>query len=165
MDGSSLPPDSDTTPNHSPVLMRKQEVRDGIHFGGTWNPPLIPVNVKMECFQDKNIYKVTGWCGLEQHKVFYHESFIDADIAPEFTSKLNNQSFASVWRHNFGHHLTIKKLIFKPVKMPEMACRELGVAKSSFGILVEKHRATRDNAVVQIDFEYWRHDSVELVID
>ena len=55
--------------------------------------------------------------------------------------------------------------MFKPVKMPEMACKELGVAQSSFGILVEKHRATRNNTVVQIDFEYWRLESVELVVD
>ncbi|MDE1254273.1 hypothetical protein L9W76_14015 [Vibrio aestuarianus] len=35
----------------------------------------------------------------------------------------------------------------------------------SFGILIEKHRATIDRKVVQIDLEYWRLESVELVID
>lgn len=115
--------------------------------------------------QDKSLYRVTGWCGLDGHKVFYHESFIDADAAPDYINKLKNQSFAKVWKEDFGQDLTIKKLTFKPVKMPEEACKELGVAPNSFGILVEKHRATPDKTVVQIDYEYWRHDSVELIID
>ncbi|MNB94348.1 putative transcriptional regulator of 2-aminoethylphosphonate degradation [compost metagenome] len=111
-----------------------------------------------------NRYRVTGWCGLDEHKVFYHESYIDAQSAPEFINKLNNQSFAKVWEDEFDHALTIKEMIFKPVNMPEMACKELGVAPNTYGILVEKHRATRDKKVVQVDFEYWRLESVELVI-
>ena len=58
----------------------------------------------------------------------------------------------------------IKEMIFKPVNMPEVACKELGVAPNTYGILVEKHRATRDKKVVQVDLEYWRLESVELVI-
>ncbi|MFB2828402.1 GntR family transcriptional regulator [Aeromonas jandaei] len=136
-----------------------------IPFWGYLEKAFVPVKEKKTFYYDRYTYRVTGWCGLDGHKVFYHESFIDADAAPGFTSKLNDQSFASVWKNGFGHELTIKKLVFKPVKMPEMACKELGVSPSSFGILVEKHRATCDNIVVHIDFEYWRHDSVELVIN
>ncbi|MEG1211440.1 MAG: GntR family transcriptional regulator [Leclercia sp.] len=109
-------------------------------------------------------YRVTGWCGLDEHKVFYHESYIDAEIAPGFINKLDNQSFARVWEEEFGHALKIKEMVFKPVNMPEMACKELGVAPNTYGILVEKHRATHDKKVVQVDFEYWRLESVELVI-
>ncbi|MGK9005951.1 GntR family transcriptional regulator [Citrobacter europaeus] len=109
-------------------------------------------------------YLVTGWCGLDSHKVFYHESYIDADVAPGFINKLGNQSFSSVWEDAFGHILNIKEMIFKPVNMPEVACKELGVAPNTYGILVEKHRATRYKKVVQVDFEYWRLESVELVI-
>ncbi|MDU5690497.1 MAG: GntR family transcriptional regulator [Citrobacter freundii] len=63
-----------------------------------------------------------------------------------------------------GDVLNIKEMIFKPVNMPEVACKELGVAPNTYGILVEKHRATQDKKVVQVDFEYWRLESVELVI-
>lgn len=112
-----------------------------------------------------NALKVTGWCGLDNHKVFYHETYIDTEYAPDFINKLDKQSFAKVWENTYGEVLTIKKLSFKPVNMPSFACKELGVAPNSFGILVEKHRATEENKVVQVDFEYWRFESVELVID
>ena len=77
---------------------------------------------------EENTYKVTGWCGLDKHKVFYHESYIDADFAPNFINKLKSKSFANIWEEEYGHALTIKKLSFKPVNMPEVACKELGVA-------------------------------------
>lgn len=109
-------------------------------------------------------YLITGWCGLDEHKVFYHESYINAEIAPGFIQKLEDKSFARVWEEEFGYVLNIKEMVFKPVNMPEMACKELGVAPNTYGILVEKHRATHDKKVVQIDFEYWRLESVELVI-
>ncbi|PSU50521.1 transcriptional regulator [Photobacterium frigidiphilum] len=125
----------------------------------------LPSEVEKVFSLEENTYKVTGWCGLDKHKVFYHESYIDADFAPDFINKLKNKSFAKVWEEEYGQALTIKKLSFKPVNMPEFACKELGVAPNSFGILIEKHRATSDKKVVQIDLEYWRFESVELVID
>ncbi|BFT83789.1 MULTISPECIES: UTRA domain-containing protein [Enterobacter] len=124
----------------------------------------VPHQVERVFPASENCYRVTGWCGLDEHKVFYHESYIDAETAPGYIHKLENQSFASVWEDEFGHTLTIKEMIFKPVNMPELACKELGVAPNTYGILVEKHRATRDKKVVQVDFEYWRLESVELVI-
>ena len=78
--------------------------------------------------------------------------------------KLENHAFSKVWEEQFGLALTIKEMIFKPVNMPELACKELGVAPNTYGILVEKHRATSEKKVVQVDLEYWRLESVELVI-
>lgn len=125
----------------------------------------LPSEVEKVFSLDENKYKVTGWCGLDKHKVFYHESFIDASFAPDFIEKLKDKSFANVWEEEYGQPLEIKKLSFKPVSMPERACKELGVSPNSFGILIEKHRATSDKKVLQIDLEYWRFESVELVIE
>lgn len=77
---------------------------------------------------------------------------------------MGNQSFASVWEDAFGHALNIKEMIFKPVNMPEVACKELGVAPNTYGILVENIGLPEIKKVVQVDFEYWRLESVELVI-
>ncbi|AYN26448.1 MULTISPECIES: GntR family transcriptional regulator [Buttiauxella] len=123
-----------------------------------------PLNVAKAFSDNSRSYRVTGWCGLDGHKVFYHESYIDADFAPDFIKKINNQSFADVWEKEYGQFLSIKSMLFKPVKIPDQACKELGVAPNSFVILVEKHRATREKRVVQVDFEYWRLESVELYI-
>ncbi|PSW05028.1 GntR family transcriptional regulator [Photobacterium lipolyticum] len=125
----------------------------------------LPSEIKQVFPLKENTYKVTGWCGLDKHKVFYHESYIDANFAPDFIKKLKGQSFAKVWEEEYGQVLTLKKLSFKPVNMHLFACKELGVAPNSFGILIEKHRATSDKKVVQVDLEYWRFESVELVIE
>ncbi|GHA45922.1 transcriptional regulator [Photobacterium aphoticum] len=111
------------------------------------------------------IQKITGWCGLDAHKVFYHESYINTHVAPDYIEQLSDQSFAALWQAYYGQQLTIQKLAFKPVNMPPEACKELGVAPNSFGILIEKHRANEQKQVVHIDFEYWRFESVELVIN
>lgn len=124
-----------------------------------------PSSVTKAFSENASSYLITGWCGLDGHKVFYHESYIDADFAPGFVNKINNQSFAEVWEREFSQFLSIKSMVFKPVKIPDQACKELGVAPNSFVILVEKHRATREKRVVQVDFEYWRLESVELYIN
>lgn len=127
--------------------------------------PSLSVEIEKILTTNENILKVTGWCGLDSHKVFYHESYINTNLAPGFVDKLESQSFSNVWENEYKQTLVIKKLLFKPVNMPELACKELGVAPNSFGILIEKHRATDEKKVVQIDLEYWRFESVELIID
>ena len=124
----------------------------------------VPRHIEKAFSSSRAPYLITGWCGLDDHKVFYHESWIDAEAAPGFMAKLENHAFAKVWEEHFGLALTIKEMIFKPVNMPELACKELGVAPNTYGILVEKHRATSEKKVVQVDLEYWRLESVELVI-
>ncbi|MFV0449786.1 MAG: GntR family transcriptional regulator [Vibrio sp.] len=116
-------------------------------------------------WEQENIQVITGWGGLDEHKVFYHETYIDTTVAPNFIKKIGKQAFSKVWEKEYGEVLLTNKLCFKPVNMPEKACKELGVAPNSFGILVEKHRATKDKRVVQIDMEYWRFESVELSIE
>ncbi|WP_058914493.1 GntR family transcriptional regulator [Entomohabitans teleogrylli] len=124
-----------------------------------------PPGVMKAFSEDTGSYRITGWCGLDGHKVFYHESYINAGFASGFINKIINQSFADIWEKDFGQFLSIKRMVFKPVKIPEQACKELGVAPNTFVILIEKHRATREKRVVQVDFEYWRLESVELYID
>ncbi|MGF1688229.1 GntR family transcriptional regulator [Photobacterium japonica] len=126
---------------------------------------VLPKEVAAVFHQPEKTYKVTGWCGLDTHKVFYHESYIDISAAPDYITHLTDQSFSALWKTHYGQDLTIKKLAFKPVNMPADACKELGVAPNSFGILIEKHRATENKHVVHIDLEYWRFESVELVIN
>ncbi len=38
---------------------------------------------------------------LEGHKVFYHETFINPNVAPWFIEQLENQSFSSVWKNEY----------------------------------------------------------------
>lgn len=53
--------------------------------------PLIAVTPSTE------LYRITGWGALEGHKVFYHETYINPEVAPGFIEQLENHSFSSVW--------------------------------------------------------------------
>lgn len=123
-----------------------------------------PSSVVKAFSESSDVYRITGWCGLDGHKVFYHESYIDAGFAPGFINHINNQSFTEVWEREFSQFLYTKSMVFKAVKIPDQACKELGVAPNTFVIMVEKQRATREKRVVQVDVEYWRLESVELCI-
>ncbi len=48
--------------------------------------PLIAVTPSTE------LYRITGWGALEGHKVFYHETYINPEVAPGFIEQLENHS-------------------------------------------------------------------------
>lgn len=111
------------------------------------------------------LYRVTGWGALEGHKVFYHETFINPVVAPGFIDQLENQSFSTVWEQIYKKETVVKKLVFKPVRMPGDISKFIGGSAGMPAILIEKHRADRDGNIVQIDLEYWRFEAVDLFIN
>lgn len=111
------------------------------------------------------LYQVTGWGALEGHKVFYHETWINPNVAPGFIEQLDNQSFSSVWESVYQKDVVIKKLVFKPVRMSAEISKCIGGTSGMPAILIEKHRADSDGNIVQIDIEYWRFDAVDLFIN
>ncbi|MFM5840383.1 GntR family transcriptional regulator [Aeromonas rivipollensis] len=119
-----------------------------IFFGGKINP----------------IYRITGWGALDDHKVFYHETYIHPDYAPNFIDHIGNDSLQTLWQTRFAQTVSTKHLTFSPVRIGADICRHLGCAPGSPAILVEKHRANADGVVVHIDIEYWRFESVDFVI-
>ena len=108
---------------------------------------------------------ITGWGALEGHKVFYHETFINPNVAPGFIEQLENQSFSSVWKNEYQKDVVTKKLVFKPVRMSGDISKFIGGSSGMPAILIEKHRADSDGNIIQIDIEYWRFEAVDLFIN
>ncbi|HGC3616358.1 GntR family transcriptional regulator [Escherichia coli] len=121
--------------------------------------PLIAVTPSTE------LYRITGWGALEGHKVFYHETYINPEVAPGFIEQLENHSFSAVWEKCYQKETVVKKLIFKPVRMPGDISKYLGGSTGMPAILIEKHRADQQGNIVQIDIEYWRFEAVDLIIN
>ena len=111
------------------------------------------------------LYRITGWGALEGHKVFYHETYINPEVAPGFIEQLENHSFSAVWEKCYQKETVVKKLIFKPVRMPGDNSKYLGGSAGMPAILIEKHRADQQGNIVQIDIEYWRFEAVDLIIN
>ena len=111
------------------------------------------------------IYKISGWGALDNHKVFYHETFINAQSAPGFIDKLGDRSFVDVWQEAFGKSSHTQHLAFKPTRLSAGACKGMGGTAGTPSIRVEKYRADEAGQVIQVDIEYWRFESVEFYID
>lgn len=119
------------------------------------------LNVK----EGDEIYKICGWGALDNHKVFYHETFINAQFAPDFIDKLGERSFAEVWQEAYSKTSHTQHLAFKPTRLSVGACKGMGGTPGTPSIRVEKHRADEASRVIQVDIEYWRFESVEFYID
>ncbi len=64
--------------------------------------PLITVTPSTE------LYRITGWGALEGHKVFYHETYINPEVAPGFIEQLENHSFSAVWEKCYQKETVVK---------------------------------------------------------
>lgn len=115
--------------------------------------------------EKKPVYMITGWGALEGHKVFYHETYINPEYAPDYISHMENESLQSLWKHRFSQDIKTKELTFRPVRISGAACKQLGCAAGSPAILVRKHRSNENGVVVHIDIEYWRFESVDFMIN
>lgn len=111
------------------------------------------------------LYKICGWGALDNHKVFYHETFINAQVAPDFIERLGEGSFAEAWETIYSKKTHTKHLEFKPTRFSGSACKGIGGTPGTPSIRVKKYRADEADKIVQIDIEYWRFESVEFFID
>ncbi|WP_033137110.1 GntR family transcriptional regulator [Aeromonas finlandensis] len=115
--------------------------------------------------ESEAVYQITGWGALDDHKVFYHETYINPEYAPDFIEYIGNESLQSLWLTRFAQNVKTKHLTFRPIRMNGDVCKHLGCAPGSPAILVEKHRANANDVVVHIDIEYWRFETVDFVIN
>ncbi len=120
--------------------------------------PLITVTPSTE------LYRITGWGALEGHKVFYHETYINPEVARVLLNNLKTTHFLQSGKSATKRDGS-KKLIFKPVRMPGDISKYLGGSAGMPAILIEKHRADQQGNIVQIDIEYWRFEAVDLIIN
>ncbi|CAI1035152.1 MULTISPECIES: GntR family transcriptional regulator [Serratia] len=124
-----------------------------------------PIAELLHVDEGTEIYKICGWGALDNHIVFYHETFISPLAAPEFIERLGERSFAEVWESAYGIATHTRHLAFKPTRLSGDACKVMGGNASTPSILVEKHRADAQRRIVQVDIEYWRFESVDFFIN
>ncbi|WP_114145458.1 UTRA domain-containing protein, partial [Escherichia coli] len=87
------------------------------------------------------LYVITVWGALVGHKIFYHETYSNTEVTPGFIEQLENHSSSAVWKKCYQKETVVKKLIFKPVRMPGDISKYLGGSVGMPAILIEKHRA------------------------
>lgn len=129
-----------------------------------WDAPT-HIQTLLQADPVEGLYRISGWGALEDHRILYHESYINPLTAPDFLACLGENSMADVWSHHYQRQTIISHLTFKPTRLNAAASRVIGGNTSTPAILLEKFRADMWRTLLQIDIEYWRFDSVDFHLD
>ncbi len=112
--------------------------------------------------KSNELLEITGWGALDSHKVFYHRSYINPLVAPDFLDGLHEQSFHEHWQTQYQKTLHTDKVKITPVRVDEHISKEIGTTLGMPAILIEKYRADDDGHILQLDCEYWRFEAVSI---
>lgn len=108
------------------------------------------------------LYYVFETGSLDSQPVYYSEYFFLADICPGFLPKIVARPMTDVLREDYDIHLFQKSLLIRPISMEERTAHLLDLPARYPGIFFRRIKTSQTGQVVQVDYEYWRADSIEL---
>ncbi len=109
-----------------------------------------------------SLYYVFETGSLDGQSVYYSECFFLARVCPGFLSKIVTLPMTDVFREDYGIHLFQKDLLIRPVSINSRISAQLGLPAHYPGLFIQRVKSSQNNLIVQVDFEYWRYDSIEL---
>ncbi|QJB56511.1 UTRA domain-containing protein [Pseudodesulfovibrio sp. zrk46] len=108
------------------------------------------------------LYHIYETGSLDGQPVYYSEYFFLADICPGFLPKIISQPMTDVLRDDYDIHLFQKHLLIRPINMAERMAGLLELPAHYPGVFFRRVKTSQTGQVVEVDFEYWRADSIEL---
>lgn len=99
---------------------------------------------------------------LDGQPVYYSEYFFLAEVCPGFLPKIIARPMTDVLRDDYGIHQYQKSLLIRPINMRERMAGLLDLPAHYPGIFFRRIKTSQTGQVVQVDYEYWRADSIEL---
>lgn len=108
------------------------------------------------------LYHVYETGSLDGQPMYYSEYFFLAEICPGFLPKIVDNPMTDVLRDDYGIHLYQKSLLIRPINMEERTASLLSLPAHSQGLFFRRVKTSQAGQIVQVDYEYWRADSIEL---
>ena len=68
-------------------------------------------------------------------------------------------------RRNYGETYHSMDLSFKSTALPTTAAADLGIPTGLPGLHIQRTNYRPDGVVLELDYEYWRHDAVTIEIN
>jgi len=99
---------------------------------------------------------------LDGQPVYYSEYFFLAEVCPGFLPKIIDRPMTDVLRDDYGIHMFQKALLIRPINMRERMAGLLDLPAHYPGVFFRRVKTSQTSRVVQVDYEYWRADSIEL---
>lgn len=108
------------------------------------------------------LFSVYETGSLDGQPVYYSEYFFLAEVCPGFLPKIITQPMTDVLRDDYGIRLFQKSLLIRPINMAEHTAAHLDLPAHYPGMFFRRVKTSQSGRVVQVDYEYWRADSIEL---
>lgn len=84
---------------------------------------------------------------------------------PELLQYDLNGSLTEVYESRYNLVYTSMHLSFYPTAMPAQAAQALGVMEGRPALLLRRLNYDQHGRVLDLDIEYWRHDSLRIEVD
>lgn len=118
-----------------------------------------------ELFETKEgapLFHIFETGSLDGQPVYYSEFFFLAEICPGFLPKVISRPMTDVLRDDYGIHLFQKSLLIRPISMGERTAGQLDLPARYPGVFFRRVKSSQTGQVVEVDYEYWRADCIEL---
>ncbi len=111
------------------------------------------------------IYLLTRLRYADGRAVCYCENHCLPARVPELLQYDLNGSLTEVYESHYNLVYTSMHLSFYPTAMPAQAAQALGVMEGRPALLLRRLNYDQHGRVLDLDIEYWRHDSLRIEVD
>lgn len=101
---------------------------------------------------------------IDGRPVLIERMYLNTERLPGIEREDLSQSLTELLGRAYGQTYARMDLVFRSTALPADAAQELGIATGLPGLHVERVNYSRDGGVLEIDYEYWRHDAVTIQI-
>lgn len=102
---------------------------------------------------------------IDQRPVLIEKMYINTLLLPGIHQEDLTQSLSQILKEKYNMEYRDMDLVFKSTSLPEHAAKDLSMAAGQPGLQIERINYTRDRQVLELDYEFWRHDAVTINIE
>jgi phosphonate utilization transcriptional regulator PhnR len=102
---------------------------------------------------------------VDGRPVLIEHIYINPCLLPNIEREELSQSLTKLLHRNYGETYHSMDLSFKSTALPASAAVDLGIPTGLPGMLIQRVNYRPDGAVLEVDYEYWRHDAVTIEIN
>ena len=99
---------------------------------------------------------------LDGQPAYYSECYFLARLCPGILPKIVSQPMTDVLREDYAIDLFQKRLLIRPISLSARVTAQLDLPARSPGLFIRRVKRSQHGDIVQVDYEYWRYDAVEL---
>lgn len=111
------------------------------------------------------LYYVFETGSLDGQLVYYSEVFFLKSVCTGLLPKIVKRAMTDVLKEDYGIHLFQKSLLMRPIGLSPKMSALLNVPPRHPAFFLRRVKKSQTGTVVQVDYEYWRAESIEIYSD